>query len=107
MSGGTCQPLGQGEIKRANQPEGAIRNARPTANDRWGTASNGVMPCLARVNALVPCPAAKNTTVMASATAVDRPPLSSVTSRALAMPGAAISWRQGSSDRAVPPSAGR
>ena len=43
-SGGVCQPAGQGAISRTSQPEGAIRNARPTASARCGTASSGTMP---------------------------------------------------------------
>ena len=97
---------GPGAISRASQPEGAIRNARPTASARCGTASSGTMPRLMRVSAAVPWPAT-NTSRVASATAVEAKPVVSVTCTAAARPGAASRRRQGSSENCSPPSTGR
>ena len=62
-SGGVCQPVGQGAITRTSQPDGAIRNARPTASARCGTASSGTMARRMRVSAAVPWPAANTSRV--------------------------------------------
>ena len=40
-SGGLSQPVAQGEISRASQPEGATRKASPSAAAAWGRANRG------------------------------------------------------------------
>ena len=84
-----------------------MRKANPMASAAWGTERIGASNRRRRRKRRLACQAATKPRVNASDTTLASRPETRVSLRLLGRPGAAKSARQGSSDGAVPPSAGR
>ena len=106
-SGGSAQPVSQGESARAIHPEGAITNAMPIASAECGVARTGASHAPARRNHGRSCAHAQKPNASATEAKVAPSPDTSVTRRLVPNPGKATSSRHGVAESASPPIAGR
>ena len=105
-SGGRSQPVAQGEMARAIQPDGAIRNAMPKAAAACGTASRGESSRRTASKARVPCSDASTSITRPSERKVEARPVTTLRRVASVKPGQATRSRNAASPGSTAPMAG-
>ena len=96
-SGGTVQPVHQGDTQRTSQPEGSSKNAMPIASAACGMASSGASSAPRRRWPARWCRAPATASASSTDKTVAAQPVSSVDCRLVSKPGMPSSARQASS----------
>src|SRR5438067_7470513 len=87
VSGGSGQPVNHGEIARAIQPDGAMRNTTPIAIAACGIASTGATKRPRRRAHERPCATPQKATAKQSDRIVAAKPVDTLVTMLVAMPG--------------------
>ena len=114
-SGGSCHVVSQGLNRRASQPDGANKNARPIATAAWGAAKIGTSNGVAKGFNLFKseglcellCTQAQPNNANIKATLVDRKPLTRLSRTLVARPGSSNNCCHASKLKLCLPRAGK